>query len=366
MRRTVKVRNIHQIQPFLPFSNDRMKRLLGSLFFWLIILDLQGQATSVFKLLQQDTVADMFLTIDWKQLEKKKKEKEYYPAHLEFRSSDQKLVSMDLKVRTRGNMRLEICSSPPLKLKFDKNELARHSLAPHNEIDLVQPCHTGELYDQFILREYLAYKLYQVVSPYSYQVQLVRIHYQSTGGGEAHEPKIAILVENTEELVDRIGGRKNKTAIISKNALDAESILKVSLFEFMIGNTDWFIQSRHNLEFVAVPGHSLLITVPYDFDYSGLVSTPYAAHHESIDLPTVALRYYQGKCAPKEQVLAALNIFKEKKEILLNMYRQIPGMKDYSIKHVQNYLEDFFTIIENPKKTESHILQHCDMWPVAN
>lgn len=366
MRRTVKVRNIHQIQPFLSLRVDLMKRLSVSLFFWLFILDLSGQAVSVFKLMQQDSVVDIFLTLDWKELEKKKRDKAYFPAKLRFTTKSNDLFSMDLKVRTRGHMRLDICSFPPLKLKFDKTDLANRSLSPHNEIDLVNHCHTGDMYNQFILREYLAYKLYQEISPYSYHTQLVKIYYQNLDGSPAHDPAIAFLVENTEELADRIGGRKNKTSVMSKNALDSESMLKVCLFQYMIGNTDWFIQNRHNLEFVAIPGHSLLITVPYDFDYSGLVSAPYAAHHESIDLPSVSLRYYQGKCAPEEEVIKVLNIFKEKKEILLKMHTQIPGMEDYSIKHVQGYLEDFFTIIENPKKTENHILRHCDMWPVAN
>ena len=343
-----------------------MKRLLGSLFFLWIILDLSGQSNSVFSLIQQDSVVNIFLDMDWKELSRKKREKVYLPARLKFQTKANEPFSIDMKVRARGNMRLDICSSPPLKIKFDKAGLANRSLAPHNEIDLVNRCHTGDMYDQFILKEYLAYKLYQEISPYSFQVQLVRLHYQNPDGLPAYPPAVAFLVENTEELVARVGGRKNKTDVMSRNALDSESLLKVCLFQYMIGNTDWFIQNRHNLEFIAVPGHPLLITVPFDFDYSGLVSAPYAAHHESIELPSVSVRYYQGKCAPPEEVYAALSLFKDKKEILLNMHKQIPGISDQSIKHVQGYLEDFFTIIENPKKTENHILRHCDMWPVEN
>jgi hypothetical protein len=74
----------------------------------------------------------------------------------------------------------------------------------------------------------------------------------------------------------------------------------VALFEFMIGNTDWFIQNRHNLEFVVVPGHNLLVPIPYDFDYSGLVNAPYAVHHTSLELPSVEIRYYQGWCYSEE------------------------------------------------------------------
>src|SRR5687767_10547007 len=93
------------------------------IFFCLIFLSLAAQPVSIFNMMQQDSIVDLFVEVDWKQLVKEKNEKEYLPAHIKFRASAGDSIALEGKVRTRGNMRLNICTYAPLKLKFDKNEL---------------------------------------------------------------------------------------------------------------------------------------------------------------------------------------------------------------------------------------------------
>ncbi len=198
------------------------------------------------------------------------------------------------------------------------------------------------------------------------QTQLVRLHYLKPDGTLAHETAVGFIVENTEEMASRLNARRIKTPVISQNSIDRKSFLRVCIFQFMIGNTDWFIKNRHNIEFIGVPGIPYLVTVPFDFDYSGLVGAPYASHHESLKLSSVLTRYYQGNCEPKEEVISILNEFLDKKEKLLKIAEGIPGMDERSAKYAVDYLSEFFTIIENPKKVENFILSHCGMWPVEN
>src|SRR5205085_4344574 len=105
-------------------------------------------------------------------------------------------------------------------------------------------------------------------------VQLVRLHYQNPNGEASHETSYAFLIENSEELTERLEAKLNKSKLISSSSIERLLFLKVCLFEYMIGNTDWYLPLRHNMEFIGVPGYPLLVTVPYDFDYSGLVNTP--------------------------------------------------------------------------------------------
>lgn len=339
-------------------------KLTSALFFILFTLTVSySQQASLLREIKQDSALELYLTQDWKTLEKKKKEKSYQAAQVMFITADLDTVLLPGKVRTRGHMRLEICSLPPLKLKFEKSDLAQHELSPMNEMDIVQPCHESKEYYQYILKEYLAYKLWELVSPYYFSTQLVRIHYTNPDGSMAHDPSYAFLVENTEELVERIGGRPNKTPIISNSAVDKGPMLTVALFQFMIGNTDWYIQNRHNLEFVVIPGHMLLVPIPYDFDYSGLVSAPYAVHHESLELTSVHSRYYQGWCFTASEVEDALKVFHEQKQNILNMPGRIEGLDEGSAREARAYLSAFFEIIENPKKLENQVIRHCDMWP---
>lgn len=314
--------------------------------------------------IQQDSAVDLYLTLDWKSIEKNKKEKVYVLAKVLIITASNDSIELDAKVRTRGHMRLDICSFPPLKLKFEKGTLAEHFLSSFNEMDIVNHCEESDMHDQLLLKEYLAYKLWELVSPYYFKVQLIRLHYMKTDGSQAHKTAYAFLMENTEEMVERLGGRRNKTPVISSSAVEKEPLLRVALFEYMIGNTDWYITNRHNLEFVAIPGFNVLVPIPYDFDYSGLVSAPYAAHHASIDLPAVTTRYYQGKCATVEEVHNILKTFLDQKEKILMAPHLIQGLSEKSINYSVSYLKEFYDIIENKKKLENFIIAHCDMWPV--
>ena len=118
------------------------------------------------------------------------------------------------------------------------------------------------------------------------------------------------------------------------------------------------------MEFVIMPGFSLLLTVPYDFDYSGLVSAPYAVPYEGLPLISVSTRFYQGRCAEKAEVMQVLSEFIQKKDSIMKLCSSIPGMNERSIKHVTDYVEEFYTIIENPKKVDNLIMAHCDKWPL--
>lgn len=341
-----------------------MFRVLFILF--MATFSLRAQSVSLFDFVAQDSILDIYLKADWKLIEKTKLDKTYHPGLVTFRKYNGDSLKLDVKFKTRGHMRLDICSNPPLKLKFDKQLLTSVSCSPMNELDLVQACHKGESYDQLLLREFLAYRLYNIITPYSFRVQLVRIYFINQDNTTEETPVRGFIVENEEELVDRLHGQKIKLQLVSKKALDRKEFLKTCLFQFMIGNTDWYIPTKHNLKFVALAGHDMLVPIPYDFDYAGIVSAPYAAHHQSINLHSVSTRYYQGWCEPEAEVMKMVNLFIQKKESIMQAALQIPGLNEKSVRFVTSYLEEFYNIIENPRKLENLILSHCDMWPVPD
>lgn len=340
-----------------------MKNGLFCTIFLFLAYIVHSQDTSLLNTIHRDASIDLYLRLDWKSIEKNKKEKVYREAEFQLALDHGDSIIIPANVKTRGNMRLELCSMPPLKIKLEKSALAAKGFSDMNEFDVVQPCHESTEYEQYLLREYLAYKLWELVSPYAFKVQLVQLHYLDPSGRDEHTVAYGFLIENIEEFVDRFSGRRNKTPVISRNAVDRDPLLTMFLFEFMIGNTDWNIQNRHNLEFAVIPGHTFLVPIPYDFDYSGVVNAPYAAHPESLELTAITSRYYQGWCYTEEDVQSALAIFKEKKDRILHLPYTIEGLDDKSKKWCSDYLSGFFDIIENPKKLENQVIRHCDMWP---
>lgn len=245
------------------------------------------------------------------------------------------------KVRTRGHMRLTICSFPPLKIKLDKEALAKYGYSSSNEVDVVHHCHETDFNDQLLLREFMVYKIWELISPYYFKTQLVRLHYINPDGSDAHTTAYAFLKESTEGLVDRFDGREIKLSVIGKSAVEHSPFLLFCLFEYMVGNTDWYIPTRHNIEFAGIPGNKLLIAIPYDFDYSGIVNAPYAVPHETLNASDVKIRYYQGWCEPEAEVRKQLQKILDQKENILSMPYHIQGMDDKSIRFCVDYLQDF-------------------------
>ena len=92
-------------------------RLFLTLSF--IIIDFYATVAqkSLFSSISQDSAVEVFITLDWKGLEKNKSEKIYQDARIGFVRFPGDTINMELKVRTRGNMRLKICDHPPIKLK---------------------------------------------------------------------------------------------------------------------------------------------------------------------------------------------------------------------------------------------------------
>ena len=138
-----------------------MKYTILFLFILFRFADLQSQTVSVFELMKSDSIVDLYLKTNWKEFDKKKMDKAYQAGELHFITNRGDILSTTINARSRGNMRLNICTFAPVKLKFNKEELATVNLKPMNELDLVHQCHMGDQYEQFVMREYLAYKLYQ-------------------------------------------------------------------------------------------------------------------------------------------------------------------------------------------------------------
>ena len=80
-----------------------------------------------------------------------------------------------------------------------------------------------------------------------------------------------------------------------ENKLQPERIqtldfLKMAVFEYLIGNTDWSVSIFTKL--IASDSLSLPNAVPYDFDHAGIVSAPYPKPAEARQLISVRERRY--------------------------------------------------------------------------
>lgn len=137
-------------------------------------------------------------------------------------------------------------------------------------------CRRGsDSYEQYVLREYAAYRAYNALTPVSFRVRLARIRYVDTGGKLEPFTRAAFFLESEAALAQRHGGSIVDEQGARKEHLEPAERDLHALFEYMIGNTDWSISALHNIRLVRVPPVSLF-AVPYDLAWAGVVDTRYA------------------------------------------------------------------------------------------
>ena len=112
--------------------------------------------------------AVLTIETDMVQLLDSKTEESYQPASITWPGIEQPFA---IELRPRGITRRKICDFPPLKLNFNKKELRAAGLyGDYDKLKLVSEC---QLDEKLLLREYLAYCLYNEMTDRSFRAHLV-------------------------------------------------------------------------------------------------------------------------------------------------------------------------------------------------
>ena len=168
------------------------------------------------------------------------------------------------------------------------------------------------------------------------------------------------VFENEKELAARLGGKPIKPKIVSLKIMDTTAYDRACLFQYMIGNTDWSIRVRHNVKVIYFSGRNKAAPIPYDFDYCGLVGTNYAAPSPEIPIQTVKERYFMGPCRSAAHYQQVFDLFLSKKQAMLDHIEQSDFLAKDSKKQMDNYLDEFFQVIEKPATAKREIIQNCN------
>ena len=124
----------------------------------------------------------------------------------------------------------------------------------------------------------------------------------------------------------------------------------MEFFQYMLGNDDWYFPD-HNMQMFAAPNKDTLL-VPYDFDFSRVVSAVYA--HRS-DKNT-----YRGFCHTEEEYELTIDNFNRKKQEILNLYTTTDLLNAESKDHSLRLIRSFYSIINDQKRLKLEILDNCE------
>lgn len=298
---------------------------------------------------------------DFKNLVKNKNKEEYQDATFRVMFNDTVQVTRNLKIRPRGNMRKGACFMPPLKLNFPKKDAYIKQLELFDKLKMVLDCKRSDLYEQYLLSEYYAYKILNIITEYSLRVRLLRVTYIDRSGRFKDITRYAFIIESIEQLNARLNTIQIETKSIRDVRTNHKVLVEGYLFQYLIGNTDWSIPTLHNIYLVKSkdPTKPSPYVIPYDFDYAGIVNTNYAIPNEDLGTKSVRERVYRGVCLTVNELQNARQVVLDKKKQIHSLYEQDIYLTKYYKNTSMAYINQFFDIIENDNAFRREIARAC-------
>ena len=289
-------------------------------------------------------------------------DREEHPATLTYIDSSGSSVKLDLQIRVRGNFRSQAkhCDFPPLRFNFKKKQVDGTPFAGQDKLKMVNPCQRGlGEYKSYVILEYVAYRVYNHLTEYSFKVRQVEITYEDTTGKEATFTTFGFLIEDEEAMANRLNSTLREDENLHQEALANNQITLLSLFQFMIGNTDWSVPGPHNLKLIKLPDQFAPYPIPYDFDFSGLVNPPYATPQLGLPIKRVTDRYYLGYCRSEEQLTPLIERFQSNKNAIYEvMNNEVPLSRGYR-KGAERFLDEFYATIDRPNRIRRAFIKQC-------
>ena len=169
-------------------------------------------------------------------------------------------ATTDVRVRVRGKSRVKLCRFPPLRLNFSKTDSVAPLFDGLGKVKLVTHCNSGkQASGANVLNEYLAYRIFNLLSDRSYRVRLLRVTYADTDGkmGKLDRQFYGYLIEPTRHLTERTGGSKLEVEGVQYSRLEAHKTALLYVFQYLIGNSDWSLVTAededhccHNIDLI--------------------------------------------------------------------------------------------------------------------
>jgi len=317
-------------------------------------------------LFETDQLLDITLSGDTRKLLNDRSENsKYHPMLLLYSGEDSNKVSISVKIKTRGHFRKlkENCSYPPLLINFSKkNTLSSSIFKKQDKLKLVMPCRN----DDYVIREWLVYKLYNLVTPKSFRARLVRVNLENTKNKKSTPPFYGILLEEEKQMAKRNNGITVDEKIQPQQT-NTDAYLTMAVFEYLIGNTDWSVQYQHNIKLLATDSNAVPATVPYDFDHCGLVDAPYAHPAAELQMRSVQQRRYRGYCITDiKQFDSVIALYNKLKPDIYSIYINCTLLDEKYIKTTIQYLDEFYATINDPAARQKEFSYPCDKYGTGN
>lgn len=309
-----------------------------------------------------DTLIELSINTNIKELIKDTgKKSKYHTARLSYQLGDS-VVSMIVQLKTRGHYRKNknVCSFPPLRIKFNQTSSSYTLFHDQDKLKIVGHCRNdNDRFQQMVFQEYLIYKAYEILSPESFKVRLARVIYKDSANEVKNLDEYIFFIEDFEKMAERNGKIPIYKERIHQDKTMINKITRMAIFQFMVGNTDWGVPTLHNIKMIAKTPSSRPVAIPYDFDWASLVNAPYAIPNAKLDLDNIHDRLYRGYKRTPEELEFIFKEFRMKKDAFYALYQNNELLTEKEKKRVIEYFDEFYQIINDLKQIKRYFINNA-------
>ncbi len=272
---------------------------------------------------------------------------------------EEKWASMEVQLRARGNFRRSRCYFPPIKMKIKKNQREGTLFDGNKSLKLVMPCKIEAENNDNVLQEFIAYKIYEKISPYHFKTKRVNIDFEEIKRDKTKSFQLkGFLIEDDKRVAKRHEGEIYKRFVHPLRMAHLTSVQN-AFFQFLLGNTDFSVAYQHNGKLMYRDKE--FIPLPYDFDMTGWVNPSYAVVNNSLGISSVQDRIYRGFKRDQEYFDEVREQFIERKSELMEMVASFESefSNPNEFKTMFDFMNDFYQILEDDAKFEEKIVANA-------
>ena len=309
-------------------------------------------------LFEDDDILEVSLEFDYSTFLKKPDKNQSFDGIMTFHFSETDSLENKVTVKYRGQSRYERCRVPPMRITFKKPLYAVSDSGRIKKMKLVNQCQQGSSYDDYIIRECLVYKLYNVLTDTCFRVRLLKVNFIDTEKKKKPVVQYGIFIEPEELLAKRTNMLEVKTKSLTQKHMHPLMMDRIAIFNYMVSNWDWSVPGQHNISVFSSTRYDLAgvgIPVPFDFDLTGVVNAEYAIPPPDLGIETNRERIFTGICRTREEYNTELMMFLDKKDEFYSVVNNYPPLSKASKKDIIYFLDQFFLQLEKPRTLDNLI-----------
>jgi len=294
-------------------------------------------------------------------------EGERRPGTLSFADAEGTASTLEVELQPRGQSRRDraVCTFPPLWVHFDKTSVKGTVFAKQNKVKMVTYCRSPKSFQDYIVKEYLVYRIFNTLSDSSFRVRLLEVAFKEAGSNAKPLVRYGFFIEHKKRLAKRIDLKvQEPEGRIPRDALEPDQAAIAEVFQYMVSNTDFsFIAPPendtccHNAVLFGRDDQEtpFYVPIPYDFDRTGLVDPPNGEPAAELGQRSFRQRVYRGFCRSPEYLETAITKTVEAREEIESLIRDEPALSPRARDVALKYVASYYDVVNDPRRREREL-----------